>query len=885
MATITVHSTGSMLKFLLVVLVGGFILLFGQDFVFHQYLNGIEQRIANEQVRIRLGAYIEYELKTLRACLDEVIPAINVHTRELLLQRVKKARENIAHTLDVVEQGGELDLAHRSVADKNDIVEHLVYHPRNQSRYLEEILALRALLTEVEDHGRQLRSLMDRRENMTMQRQLKKPFITEINTFYARLVPSLDRMEEYAEKIYANAASILLQVEAKKRRKERIFIFWTLITGFGISATTIVLATLVAKRITCIQKQQDEQQQRFRTVADQSYAWEYWIRTNREFEYISPACKRISGYTAEEFQQEPDLISSIVHPEDRELFTDHLTRLDKGPSHLRFRILTKSGRERWIQHICRPVYDDAGQFQGRRASNIDCTEQYIAEERIRLSKQEWVRTFDAIPDLIMLLDRDYRIIKANQATADTFGLSIEECLGRRCFQEFHNSNHPLEHCPLTQLFIDGKRHEKELQVGDKYFNVSVSPIYNQDKITGAVHVGRDITRQHQAEQIVQDMLDTLETRVSERTVELQKAYSDLEQIFEVSLPLVVVNKDCVIERVNKAFCRFFKVRKKHILGHKCHGVWHGDFCETDECTMKQLKSGVPYVTRYFDGVLPHGLAVTCSIRSGPYQDAAGNFSGQITSFFDLSERKQAELELEKARQQLLHAEKLNAIGSLSASIAHEFNNPLCGVLNVLDRLQRKAALDTVDREMVALALSEGERMKRLIMDLQNFNRPSSGKVSRFDLHQAMDDMILLLKKELKVHGIQLTKNYYEGLILIEAIEDQIKQVMLNILKNAVEATAEVDGSITLQTLLFDREVQIHIANTGSVIAPNDLPHIFEPFFTTKSAVTGTGLGLSVTYGIVKAHGGEIMVQSGEKEGTVFTVTLPLSFPLNKENGI
>ncbi len=234
---------------------------------------------------------------------------------------------------------------------------------------------------------------------------------------------------------------------------------------------------------------------------------------------------------------------------------------------------------------------------------------------------------------------------------------------------------------------------------------------------------------------------------------------------------------------------------------------------------------------------------------------------------DITEERQLQ-------DQLLHSEKLSAVGKLSASIAHEINNPLFGIRNVLERLKEKGNLSQDNEEFTELALQECDRIKRLIKDLQDFNRPTSGVMTSVDIHTTMDNMLMLTQKEMSNKQITVRKNYADGLPHINAIADQIKQVLLNILGNAMEVCSP-GGEIKISTINSDQKIIIKISDTGTGINPNDLPHIFEPFFTTKSAVKGTGLGLSVSYGIIKRHNGSISAENNPDSGATFTIILPL----------
>ena len=232
-------------------------------------------------------------------------------------------------------------------------------------------------------------------------------------------------------------------------------------------------------------------------------------------------------------------------------------------------------------------------------------------------------------------------------------------------------------------------------------------------------------------------------------------------------------------------------------------------------------------------------------------------------------------ELQKTQQHYLHAEKLSAIGKLSASIAHEFNNPLQCLMTVLQGFKKWKTLEEDDRVMLDLAISESHRMKNLIRSLQDFNRPSSGKKIFMDVHASIDSLLLLCKSDFKHKKVSTVLHYGERLPQILAIPDQIKQVILNLLKNATDACFEDGGVITISTWREEDKVALAIQDTGIGIQPENIDLIFQPFYTTKPEVKGTGLGLSICHGIVQSHSGEIQVESKPGAGSTFTVLLPI----------
>ena len=219
-------------------------------------------------------------------------------------------------------------------------------------------------------------------------------------------------------------------------------------------------------------------------------------------------------------------------------------------------------------------------------------------------------------------------------------------------------------------------------------------------------------------------------------------------------------------------------------------------------------------------------------------------SGFFVYVLDITDRKRAEvalkkahddlelrvdertLELKKTHEQLVHSEKLSAIGGLSASIAHEFNNPLQGVMTVIKGVKRRATLDKEDVKLVNMAIHECERMKDLIKSLQDFNRPSSGRMAPMNIHATIDSLLLLSKKEYKTKGIKPETNYAADMPQIKAVADQIKQVILNLLNNAAHA-CEGGGTITINTEVVGKDMTIKIQDTGKGIKPEHMGKILQ----------------------------------------------------------
>jgi PAS domain S-box-containing protein len=172
-----------------------------------------------------------------------------------------------------------------------------------------------------------------------------------------------------------------------------------------------------------------ESEERYRTVADFAYAWEYWLAPDGKYVFVSPACERISGYRTEEFYQNPNLLEKIIHPDDKSRFACHLQDVLQGKSdacELEFRIVARDGQERWIGHVCQDVHSLTGVHLGRRSSNLDITERKRAEKALKASEEKHRTLFESSRDAIMTLEPpSWRFTSGNPATVEMFAAGDE----------------------------------------------------------------------------------------------------------------------------------------------------------------------------------------------------------------------------------------------------------------------------------------------------------------------------------------------------------------------------------------------------------------------------------------------------------------------------
>lgn len=234
--------------------------------------------------------------------------------------------------------------------------------------------------------------------------------------------------------------------------------------------------------------------------------------------------------------------------------------------------------------------------------------------------------------------------------------------------------------------------------------------------------------------------------------------------------------------------------------------------------------------------------------------------------------------LESTQKQLIQAEKLNALGELSAAIAHEINNPLAGVLVYSKLLTKKMDSDSFDKEEALANLSKMEsavsHCSKVIRGLLDFARQSEPVLRPVVVSSVIDQVMSLVGHQAKMKGVKVTTEEMSPLPLVMADFNQLQQVFLNLAVNAIQAMPD-GGKLTIRSSLSqDGQVRVSVQDTGYGIAPENLERLFTPFFTTKEQEKGVGLGLAVSYGIIERHGGRIEVQSELGKGSTFTVHLP-----------
>jgi len=263
---------------------------------------------------------------------------------------------------------------------------------------------------------------------------------------------------------------------------------------------------------------------------------------------------------------------------------------------------------------------------------------------------------------------------------------------------------------------------------------------------------------------------------------------------------------------------------------------------------------------------------------------------EITEWSQKLEEKVVEKteELSRAQRQVLHMEKMASLGKLSATVAHELNNPLSGILTYARLVRRELEGQPIDAELreelaryLSLVEKECSRCGGIVQNLLVFARRTGAEMAPIDLNEVVERSLMLVRHHLEISGVKLRSELLSDNSQIVADAGQLQQALVALLVNAVEAMTGLEGGegeLTVRLRGDADEVQIDVGDTGVGIPPDVLPQIFEPFFSTKEKEKGVGLGLAVVYGIVRRHGGQIEVEPHLGRGTVFHLRLPRHAP-------
>ena len=351
--------------------------------------------------------------------------------------------------------------------------------------------------------------------------------------------------------------------------------------------------------------------------------------------------------------------------------------------------------------------------------------------------------------------------------------------------------------------------------------------------------------------------------IMERILKSQRQWQ--ETVDAISDYIFVVDGDRRIQRMNLSLARRFQVHPRDLVGRKINELFHLELPH-EHCVLdRAIATHAPALEEIVLGEEAFMISVFPSVVSDE--------EVYVCIMKDITEMK-------RLRSKIYHSYKLASIGQLVSGVAHEINNPLTGILGFAELISMQTGEEVVKRE-IAKVRTAAERCKRIVESLLCFSRQKRPQRGLEYVNDIIDKALELRAYWLRVHDVQVVKNFGELPLAYVDIQ-QIQEAIVNILVNAEQAMASHNrpGRLVLGTSYSadTRKITVSISDNGPGIPAEVIGRIFDPFFTTKPMDQGTGLGMSITYGIITEHGGSIRAESAPGEGTVFLIELPVRQP-------
>ena len=529
-------------------------------------------------------------------------------------------------------------------------------------------------------------------------------------------------------------------------------------------------------------------------------------------------------------------------------------------------ICDRTGSERFLLVSVKRVSIGSGSvlFVCRDATERRQAQMALAQERSRL-----LAVFERLPEFVCVQASDYSIRFSNRSFRQLFG----EPGDRPCYEVIAGRDTPCENCPTFRVFESRQPQHWEWTSGTgRTYVVHDVPFADTDGSLAVLEIGVDITQRKQAEAALRAERDRAQT------------YLDVAGVMFVAL-----DRQGSVILVNRKACEILGYPEGELIGKNWFETCLPEEARSDvRDVFAKLMAGETQPVEYYENaVLTHdGQQRIIAWHNALLRDDAGNLIGTLGSGEDITESR-------RLREQLLHSQKMEAVGTLAGGVAHDFNNLLQGMLGYLDL----AAQELGQGHATYADLKEVERAAdqaaQLTRQLLAFSRRQAMRPVPLDLNSVIEGLMKLLRRVIGEH-IELVTVFGHDLKTIHADAGQIEQVVVNLCVNARDAMPE-GGVLTIETdnvrldaVAYPGQpgprggewVELTISDNGRGMSQEVCEHIFEPFFTTKEVGKGTGLGLATVYGIVQQHEGTITVDSEPGRGTTFLIR----FPARQESG-
>ena len=355
----------------------------------------------------------------------------------------------------------------------------------------------------------------------------------------------------------------------------------------------------------------------------------------------------------------------------------------------------------------------------------------------------------------------------------------------------------------------------------------------------------------------------LYTSLEQKALEIARLKDFSENIVEsLNVGVLAVDLGGIVESWNTRMEQLFGVQRHDAVGHQLRALLPEELASEIASRRDEEQ-----ITGIYKQRLHHqGKYLTLNVSITPLVSKSGDRIGRLLLFDDVTQR-------ERMEEQMSQTEKLTSLGLLAAGVAHEVNTPLAVISNYIQMLAKQMPEGDPRQGIIEKIVKQTFRASEIVNNLLNFSRTSATEVADLDVNRVVEETLSLVAHPLKTSQIQVVKQLGETLPAVRGSANKLQQVFLNLFLNARDAMPS-GGMLEVRTAAHNGSVEIEIADTGAGIPRDHIHRIFDPFFTTKASGRGTGLGLSVSYGIIKEHAGKIDVRSTPGKGTSFHVEFP-----------
>jgi two-component system NtrC family sensor kinase len=482
--------------------------------------------------------------------------------------------------------------------------------------------------------------------------------------------------------------------------------------------------------------------------------------------------------------------------------------------------------------------------------------------RSESENQYLLKAVDAFRRRLIVISPEFKILAVNCGLE---GLEEEKVVGHICHQIFYNRSEPCLNCGVVRVKETGQPalHPKPEEYADleKMPCYYAYPVMSDNKIEAYVSMDFDLP-----------VRGKIEDRLQSSNVLLRN--------------LILSAVDGVIASDKTGKILIFNNMASEIFGYtmeealKCLNI-RDIYPDQGAYEIMKMMRGDQYggpgklCTYEVEVVHKSGERIPINLNASIVYEGERELA-TIGFFHDLREIHRMKAELEKTQLQLLQSEKMASLGKLAAGVAHQLNNPLAGITLYTRLVMEDYPLEEGARKDLLRVMRDAERCRDTVKELLEFTRQTRNLMRPQDINRAMSRTLFLLESQTLFQNIIIEKDLDPALPPVHSDIQQLNHLFMNIILNAAQAMGG-KGELNVKTVYLPEtdRVRIEIVDTGPGIPEHVLPHIFDPFFTTKQEGEGTGLGLSLVYGIVETHGGQIKARNVPGGGAAFIIELPV----------